>query len=208
LNFDMLSWGDKHYLAFQLACVVSCLHDKGIVHLDLHSGNILIHQSVIKLADFGLSKRIESATNQSKVIPYIDPKNFIKRRNNDNTSQQYKLNEKSDVYSVGVLLWELSSGSPPFNVKGEVYNIGFAIEFSRGLREKIVPGTPKDYGKIYTDCWDNEPDNRPAMNKVVDELYAIITKTHINDHDQMNNEELKYQFYEQLLQLNGVNTFS
>ncbi|CAI2178866.1 19462_t:CDS:2 [Funneliformis geosporum] len=207
LNFDKLSWGDKYNLAFQLAYAVSCLHDKGIVHLDLHSGNILIHQGVIKLADFGLSKRIESATNQSKVIPYIDPKSFIKGRNNDNTSQQYKLYEKSDVYSVGVLLWELSSGTPPFN-EGEVYNIGFAIEITQRLRERIVPDTPEDYEKIYIDCWDNEPDNRPAMIKVVYELYAIITKTNINYHNQMNNEESKFQLSVQQLHLNAANPFS
>ncbi|CAI2165718.1 8296_t:CDS:2 [Funneliformis geosporum] len=181
-NFNKLSWGDKSNLASQLACAVSCLHDEGIVHRDLHSGNILIHQGVIKLADFGLSKRIEAATNQLKVfsvIPYVDPKSFIRKY--DNTSQQYRLNEKSDVYSVGVLLWELTSGLPPFHDKDEVYDIGLAIEISQGLRESIVSGTPEDYVKIYIDCWDNEPDNRPSMNKVIDELNAIITKANIID---------------------------
>ncbi|CAI2184149.1 816_t:CDS:2, partial [Funneliformis geosporum] len=147
-NFDKLAWRDKYNMAFQLACAVSFIHDKGIVHRDLHSGNLLIHQGVIKLADFGLSKRIEASTNQSKVfgeIPYVDPKCFIIERKNDNTSQQYTLNEKSDVYSVGVLLWELSSGRPPFYIKDEVYDIGLSIEISKGVRERIVPGTPEDY---------------------------------------------------------------
>ncbi|CAI2186193.1 5668_t:CDS:2 [Funneliformis geosporum] len=198
-NFDKLTWEDKHNLAFQLACAVSCLHDEGIVHRDLHSGNILIHQGIIKLADFGLSKRIEKATKQQSqvfgVIPYIDPKSFNRRSDNDNnTSQQYILNQKSDVYSVGVLLWEISSGRPPFYVEGEKYDIGLAIEISQGLREKIVPSTLREYSNIYTECWDNNPDKRPTMNQVVDKLNAIISKTGIMTEDvQMDNYNSNHQ---------------
>ena len=60
------------------------------------------------------------------------------------------LTEKSDVYSVGVLFWEISSGRSPFYVEGEQYDIDLAIEISNGLREKVVPGTLEDYIKIYT----------------------------------------------------------
>jgi hypothetical protein len=56
------------------------------------------------------------------MVPYVDPKSFSRRRNNNN--QMYSLNEKSDVYSVGVLLWEISSGQPPFYAEGEHYNVG------------------------------------------------------------------------------------
>ncbi|CAI2192981.1 6232_t:CDS:2, partial [Funneliformis geosporum] len=113
-------------LTCEFASAVSCLHGEGIVH------------RVIKLADFGLSKRIEAITIQSKVfgvIPYIDPKKFDKRRKNENIPQPYTLNEKSDVYSIGVLLWEISSGHPPFYVEGEEYDVGLAIEILQGLRE-------------------------------------------------------------------------
>ncbi|CAI2189221.1 14024_t:CDS:2, partial [Funneliformis geosporum] len=156
--------------------------------------------SVIKLADFGLSKRIEAISNQSKVfgvIPYIDPKRFGKRIKNVNTSQQSMLNEKRDVYSIGVLLWEISSGRPPFYVEGEPYDLDLANEISQGLREIIIPGTPKVYVKIYTDCWDSEPDNRPFISKVVDELNAIITSTNKFENDQINNEGSNLQLSNQ-----------
>jgi serine/threonine protein kinase len=94
-----------------------------------------------------LSKRIENASNlQSKlfgVIPYFDPKSFNRQKN------KYILNEKSDIYSVGVLLWEISSGRQPYG-EDKSYDISLALEILQGHRETPVPDTPEDYIKIYT----------------------------------------------------------
>ncbi|CAB5335820.1 unnamed protein product [Rhizophagus irregularis] len=107
-NFETLTWDDKFNLAFQLTHVVLCLHDEGVVHRNLHSNNVLIHKNTIKLANLGLSKRIEEASDpQSRsvgMIPYADPKSFAQV---DSQSQM----------------------------------------------EVPVPNTPKEYVKIYTECW-------------------------------------------------------
>ncbi|UZO05665.1 uncharacterized protein OCT59_026009 [Rhizophagus irregularis] len=148
-NFENLTWNDKFSL-----CISNWFMQ---YHAYMHSKNILVHQNTVKLADFGLSKRIEESSNlQSKVFGMIT---------------------YSDVYSIGILLWEISSGRPPFC--NELNDLGLAIEILQGLREISIPDTPEEYIKIYTDCWNIEPDDRPFINKVFDRLKEIIKKENI-----------------------------
>ncbi|GES88021.1 kinase-like domain-containing protein [Rhizophagus clarus] len=173
--FDILTWNDKFNMAFQLAHAVLCLHDEGIVHRDLHSKNVLVHQNAIKLADFGLSRRIDEAYNSRSdlfgIVPYIDPKKF--------DFQPYSLNKASDVYSIGMLLWEISSGQPPF--KG-ISPYSLIIQISQGLRETPIPDTPTTYVNLYTECWNGEPDYRPTINQVRDEVEKQEILNYLNNH--------------------------
>ena len=74
------------------------------------------------------------------MIPYIDPQHF----------KDQKANKKSDVYSVGVLLWEISSGKKPFDSFDSCPVVILSKILLDGKREIPVPGTPINYINIYT----------------------------------------------------------
>ena len=118
---------------------------------------MLIHQDNIKLADFGLSKRISDASNYPKgifgLLPYVDPKCLNHIYNIKDGDQPYEINIKSDIYSIGVLFWQLSSGHKPFctgNDNDAQYDASLAIAIENGKREDIVKGTPVEYSNLYT----------------------------------------------------------
>ena len=102
----------------------------------------------MKIGDFGISKRIYEKTSQLLKglgnVRYIDPECL-------KDSFNYVRNMESDVYSVGMLLWEISSGRTPF---GDNY-LAIMDVVINGKREKIIEGTQLKYVDIYTGIFTN-----------------------------------------------------
>ncbi|RIB30245.1 hypothetical protein C2G38_2026985 [Gigaspora rosea] len=95
---------------------------------------------------------------------YIDPKYL--------DDSNYKRNKKSDVYSIGVILWEISSGRPPFSSIASVYKL--ASQILKGDREKPIEDTPPQYIELYKKCWDEDPANRPETRIILNTLKKLI----------------------------------
>ena len=110
----------------------------------------MVHQHIIKLADFGISRELQQSVHYTKnligVLPYMDPKTF--QRTTDKESCPYKLTKKSDIYSLGVLFWELTSRLPPFS-NFEEYSLNLQLAIFNGERERPIPNTNLKFVELY-----------------------------------------------------------
>src|SRR5256884_9275394 len=88
--------------------------------------------------------------NKFGIIPYVDPQSLKSIYKLQDEFQPYELNKKSDIYSVGVILWQISSGFRPFYPEGIEYDVDLVKEIKKGQREEIIEDTPIEYSKLYT----------------------------------------------------------
>ncbi|GBC28758.2 kinase-like domain-containing protein [Rhizophagus irregularis DAOM 181602=DAOM 197198] len=193
-KFDSLRWENKIQMALDITCGLKCLHSKNIIHRDLHSKNILVSDGKLLIADFGLSKQITEATSNSKansigIIEYVEPQCLKSVRN---AHSFYKKDQRSDIYSLGVLLWEITSGRPPFHNTEERDWLGYHIYHS-DLRENPIEDTPLEYSRLYQKCWDGDPEKRPDIDQVYDDIFSQFNEEFIKR--RMKEEKIRYFEY-------------
>ncbi|CAG8519464.1 7673_t:CDS:1, partial [Paraglomus occultum] len=83
-------------------------------------------------------------------------------------NSSYKCGKKSDIFSLGVIFWEIFSGKSP--CEGHTQSAEIFKYRLKGFRDKPVPGIPDEYTKLYTDCWNEDPDKRPFCKEIHDRL--------------------------------------
>ncbi|RHZ72022.1 hypothetical protein Glove_248g30 [Diversispora epigaea] len=136
----------------------------------LNSENILVHNGKIKLNYFGISRDISKflrfLTTTFGPIQYMDPQ-YLELFNTIGK------NMSSDIFSLGIILWEISSGDSPFGIRS-LFNVDLLNNIIKGKREMVIPGTPPKYQEIYTDCWKHNENLRPNISQVIKNLSEII----------------------------------
>ncbi|CAG8482264.1 23314_t:CDS:10 [Cetraspora pellucida] len=172
-NFKRLSWNDKLTMAKEIAEGLRYLHTNNIVHGNLNSRNVMFIQQKLKLTDFGITHTVVSTSpnpfNNIRKISYTDPQIL---------TVYFLHTQKSDIYSLGVLFWELSCGRTPFSERRNPPAHDLANAIIKGLRELPTKDVPIDYLKLYTLCWDMDPEKRPESENVV-----MMCKELINNGD-------------------------
>ncbi|XP_046329219.2 serine/threonine-protein kinase Nek11-like isoform X2 [Haliotis rufescens] len=142
----------------QLLLAVQYMHSRRVLHRDLKTRNIFIRNNMVKIGDFGISRILMGTTDMASTFtgtPYYMSPEVLKHEG---------YNSKSDVWSIGCILFELCALEHAFNGQGLM-----------GVMYKIVEGKPPDLPKKYSRELNTvfqkmlvkNPDERPSASEVV-----------------------------------------
>jgi serine/threonine protein kinase len=202
INEKSLSFKDKVDIVFQICDGLKAIHKKGIIHRDLKPSNILITKdNKVKIIDFGVSKFIKNeyltditTTISSGESEYESENIKIKGTLNYMSPEALegeKLDERTDIFSLGVILYEMFSEEMMFKgntlsgiVKEVMFNEAPAIELNDKIVENelnriIKRATNKDRGKRYSAVEDIKKDFIKIQKRNLDEVYVKGSKKRI-----------------------------
>lgn len=160
----------QHRFALDIARGMRYLHTRRfVIQGDLRARNILVDQSLnAKIADFGLSRVIgdDLEAEQSKLTAFTTPAWTAPE-----VIRMEHYTEKVDVYSFGIILWEIFTRDEPYEGR-EAMQIAFAVA-KENLRPTIPPGCPEEFAALMKSCWATKPEDRPSFDQIVETLSSM-----------------------------------
>lgn len=151
-----LTWKEVIHFATQVLGALEHAHSKGIVHRDVKPQNIMLQaDGSIKMMDFGIARfsRAQSQTVSDKAIGsvhYISPE----QAKGDHTDG------RTDIYSVGVMMYEMLSGHLPFDGSGTVSIAIMQISEKPKPLAQVAPNVPEGLRQITEKAMEKDPDDR------------------------------------------------
>jgi TPR repeat protein/tRNA A-37 threonylcarbamoyl transferase component Bud32 len=165
-----LAWSFRLQIAKDVAQGLVFLHsyEPRIIHADLKSANILLDTTLrAKLTDFGISEMVKSDYESEDGTRAGTPKWKAPELLEGDTG----IDVTTDMYSYGMVLWELASHSEPFpDITNKVREYDLAKQIRKGLKNRFPDGTPECYVKWTESFWSLDPKSRPTAESALKQL--------------------------------------
>ena len=149
----------------QICLGLKHVHDRKILHRDLKCQNIfLTKKGIIKLGDFGIARVLKSTMENARTMvgtPYYLSPEIVENR-------PYSF--KSDIWSLGVILYELCTLRPPFDAAGIPQ---LALKIAKGQYAPLPTHYSKDIKNLVALLLSVDPSKRPTVNKILSMIHLI-----------------------------------
>ncbi|XP_049752007.1 dual specificity protein kinase TTK isoform X2 [Elephas maximus indicus] len=203
-------WERKSYWKNMLEAVHT-IHQHGIVHSDLKPANFLIVDGMLKLIDFGIANQMQPDTtsiikdSQVGTVNYMPPeaiKDMSSSR--ENGKLKSKISPKSDVWSLGCILYYMTYGKTPFqHIINQISKLHAIIDPNHEIAFPDIP--EKDLQDVLKCCLIRDPKQRISIPELLVHPYVQIQTHPGNQVGKGNTEEMKYVLG-QLVDLNSPNS--
>lgn len=177
-------------VAIDVSKGMNYLHQNNIIHRDLKAANILMDENdVVKVADFGVA-RVKTQTGvmtaETGTYRWMAPE-VIEHKPYDH---------KADVFSFGVVLWELLTGKIPYEYLTPVQAAVGVVQ--KGLRPTIPKNTHPKLVDLLTRCWQQDSTLRPNFTEIIDILQQIAKEVVDSGEDQHRKDKSSGGFFSAL----------
>ncbi len=176
-----LDWSTRYKMTLDMACGLAFLHAENILHRDLKSLNVLLDEHYhAKLTDFGLSK-VKTETRTTTKNQSVGSEGWIAP---ELTDPDGVYTQKSDVFSMGITMWEIATRKIPYEKAQSRAMIPFWM--AQGKREDIPTDCPPKIAHLIKWCWDTDPAKRPTAVEAV--KYLRDAESDFNPSDNKPNQ--------------------
>ncbi len=162
-------------IAIQIANGIECAHNNQIVHRDIKPQNIMIsREGKVKVTDFGIARAASANTingNAMGSVHYISP---------EQAGGKY-VDEKSDIYSLGITMFEMLTGTVPFDGESTVTIALKHIQSNVPGLKSYLPDIPVSMEKIVSKCTQNQADRRyPKISLLIADLKRALSEPDVD----------------------------